>query len=1336
MSTDNINPNALPERANRPGLSQIKYRIGTHSTFLGRMIARTPGQRVDNGAQPLQELTTRDRDDASLALLDAWATALDVLSFYQERIANEGYIRTADERRSVLELARSIGYELKPGVASSVFLAFRVEETETAPEVVNVPRGTQALSIPGQDQLPQTFETSAEFLAKGEWNAFAARLRKDQSIQEGATEVYLDGIGTGLQSGDLILIVGEGRSSAATNPDFAIRVVNRILPNSDEGFTVVGWDQAKALPAADPDDPGKLWLRPQVYAFRQRASLFGANAPEWESLTQEERDEIEPTSLSTKAIAVIPDTTFFVSGGGDGNLYKWNAASTAMEPNIRTDFTGSHDGEIKSIAASASLIASGSADGTIRLWDHAGQPATPAVLDNGGSPYTTVWSLAFDAAGNKLAAAFDDGSVLIFDATNWSAAPTRVGTGVAPVFAHAGAVNSLAWLETDAESFLVTGSADGYVRMWESGDLNTAAYEYVSPDQDISNKAIINAVAATVVGTGANANESTVAIADTKRRLVLWQYRTANIEDAIVTFAVPDAPANALAFPDDAANGAENKWPDRLLVGVEGGSLQEWFFRTSADSVWQEIEVFDGHDESVNSVGYLVDTTLTLPAEKAISGGDDEIQRSERENYTTDRVYNVPLPDDYPEEWPNFANNDSRIDLDSVYPRLIADGWVLLENANTKRPYRISETQGINRADFLLNERITRLQLDTDSELSGFGLRDSTVYVESEALTLASAPIEIVEVVSGDRMELDRIVTGLETGRPLILTGQRSRLQVRDDVEDTTGALPRIISNDGARTADLAPGDILTVLKSFETNADGDQIWSLESETGFVGTVTVLAANVDFTFETIGADPDSTPVSEVVFLKNLLQSQKFTTLQFEDPLQFSYDRTTIVVQANVVEATHGESVEEILGSGDGSVVFQNFALKDPPLTYVSAPTETGTETTLEVRVNDVKWEESQTLFGLGERDRKYAVRHEDDGSVRVLFGDGKSGERLPTGPENVTAVYRKGIGPEGEIEANKLRIVQNAPVGIQEVDNPLPASGSSAPEPSSEARERAPFSVLTLGRIVSLKDFQDFARGFGGIGKARATSLWQEEVQLVYITIAGEGGAPVLTNSELYTNLGRALDRVRDPFQPVRIASFEALFFNVAAKLLIDPAFIPARVFAAAENAVREFFAFENRDFGQEVTVAELIQILEAVEGVDAVDFDQLSLTTDALFNMSIADYQADLENTSTIRDDFRTEFNAQLAVEDPGRAPLSADALVFEEKKGLRWVLREPSAEDGYAVIKEAGSLNVYEYPARVTPFLGAALARRDESGVFLPAQMLLLNSDAAGVILMEFTN
>ena len=115
--------------ANRPGLAALSYRVGTHSSFLETMLARLSTSRLTPTAGTLDArglptttysalggLNTRDPSDFSIALLDAWATVADVLTFYQERIANEGYLRTATERRSVVELARLIGYTPRPGV--------------------------------------------------------------------------------------------------------------------------------------------------------------------------------------------------------------------------------------------------------------------------------------------------------------------------------------------------------------------------------------------------------------------------------------------------------------------------------------------------------------------------------------------------------------------------------------------------------------------------------------------------------------------------------------------------------------------------------------------------------------------------------------------------------------------------------------------------------------------------------------------------------------------------------------------------------------------------------------------------------------------------------------------------------------------------------------------------------------------------------------------------------------------------------------------------------------------------------------------------------------------
>ena len=151
---------------NRPGLSEINYRIGTHGSFLETMTARLTGyylEKPDTEGNlqkfyPLQGLTTRNSDDPALAMLDAWATIADVLTFYQERIANEAYLRTATERRSVLEMAGLVGYKPRPGVSASVFLAYTLDENFNGETII--PAGSRVQSIPEQDELPQTFETS------------------------------------------------------------------------------------------------------------------------------------------------------------------------------------------------------------------------------------------------------------------------------------------------------------------------------------------------------------------------------------------------------------------------------------------------------------------------------------------------------------------------------------------------------------------------------------------------------------------------------------------------------------------------------------------------------------------------------------------------------------------------------------------------------------------------------------------------------------------------------------------------------------------------------------------------------------------------------------------------------------------------------------------------------------------------------------------------------------------------------------------------------------------------------------------------------------------------
>ena len=208
---------------------------------------------------------------------------------------------------------------------------------------------------------------------------------------------------------------------------------------------------------------------------------------------------------------------------------------------------------------------------------------------------------------------------------------------------------------------------------------------------------------------------------------------------------------------------------------------------------------------------------------------------------------------------------------------------------------------------------------------------------------------------------------------------------------------------------------------------------------------------------------------------------------------------------------------------------------------------------------------------------------------------------------NVRAEYRRGIGLAGLVKAGQLTTLLTRPPGLKAALNALPAEGADDPEPLAGARANAPLTVLTLDRVVSLQDYEDFSRGFAGIGKARATWTWDGRTRGVFVTVAGARGAMV--SAALAGELSTALHAAGDPFVPVRIASYREARFQLSAQLRIAPDFDPAVVAAAVDAAWRAAFSFASRAFGQPVLLSEVIALAQAVPGVIAVNVKTLHRT-------------------------------------------------------------------------------------------------------------------------------
>ncbi len=281
------------------------------------------------------------------------------------------------------------------------------------------------------------------------------------------------------------------------------------------------------------------------------------------------------------------------------------------------------------------------------------------------------------------------------------------------------------------------------------------------------------------------------------------------------------------------------------------------------------------------------------------------------------------------------------------------------------------------------------------------------------------------------------------------------------------------------------------------------------------------------------------------------------------------------------------------------MAFQKFKLQQKPLTYISSDSITGSESTLQIKVDDITWHETTTFYDKGPQDRIFITRMEDDGTVYVQFGDGITGARLPSGNDNVIADYRVGIGLDALVESSQISILLTPQLGVKSVNNPLAATGAEDPEAIEDVRSNAPLTVLNLDRVVSILDYQYFANAFAGIGKARADLLWKGENRTLHLTVASADKGEI--DSTLKSNLTTAIDAARHDLFPVVITSFKEIKFDVSASVMIAPDYTTDSVLEEIKAKLLEEYAFESRNFGQSIHPSEIISIIHDIEGVVAV---------------------------------------------------------------------------------------------------------------------------------------
>ncbi len=162
---------------------------------------------------------------------------------------------------------------------------------------------------------------------------------------------------------------------------------------------------------------------------------------------------------SDKVLSIIftADDHFIITGSSDGTITVWDAATLQQ----RAAWRG-HEGGTYALAAHPAhgLLASGSGDRSVRLWDIA--TGNRAAVGEMAGHKATIYGLAFDPSGDHLASGSYDQSIRLWDVVQRAPIMT--------VNEQAGFLRAVAFSADN--QWLASGGADEIVRLYRAPNFN------------------------------------------------------------------------------------------------------------------------------------------------------------------------------------------------------------------------------------------------------------------------------------------------------------------------------------------------------------------------------------------------------------------------------------------------------------------------------------------------------------------------------------------------------------------------------------------------------------------------------------------------------------------------------------------------------------------------------------------------------------------------------------------------------------------------------------------------------------------------------------------------
>lgn len=188
------------------------------------------------------------------------------------------------------------------------------------------------------------------------------------------------------------------------------------------------------------------------------------------------------------------------------------------------------------------------------------------------------------------------------------------------------------------------------------------------------------------------------------------------------------------------------------------------------------------------------------------------------------------------------------------------------------------------------------------------------------------------------------------------------------------------------------------------------------------------------------------------------------------------------------------------------------------------------------------------------------------------------------------AVY---AGKSGNVAANEIINIQNAPVGIRMITNPLPFTGGEDEESDEDLRERVAKSYGNISNGGNIAYYEKQALNIAGVAAVKVLPRNRGR-GTVDIIISSDSGMPT---DDLIEAVSDAVDERREICVDVDVSAPTATQVNVTAAITVSSRYDSAEVLQAVREAIAAHFS--GKLLGKSVLRAELGSVIYAVPGVE-----------------------------------------------------------------------------------------------------------------------------------------